>query len=135
MGKEGILSWRARQALNLAASAAAELGHSYVGTEHIILGLAREDTAAASGLRSCSCGYARLRQLVAEAVGTGVPCAAPAQGFTPEARQCIRQATLEAVRLGQREVSPEHLLLALLREEDSAALRLLRSARAWGLTR
>ena len=130
MGKEGILSWRARQALNLAASAAAELGHSYVGTEHILLGLAREDTAAASGLRGCSCGYPRLRQLVAEAVGTGVPCAAPAQGFTPEARQCIRQATLEAVRLGQREVSPEHLLLALLREEDSAALRLLRSAGA-----
>ncbi len=130
MGKEEKLGWSSRRVLDLAAEAAAELGHSYVGTEHILLGLAKEDTGAASCLRSCGCGYPRLRQLVTEAVGTGVPCSAPAQGFTPEARRCIRLATLEAVRLGRREISPEHLLLGLLREEDSAALRLLRSAEA-----
>ena len=128
MGKEEKLSWGSRQVLNLAASAAAELGHSYVGTEHILLGLAREDTGAAAGLRSCGCDYPRLRQLVAETVGTGVPCSVPAQGFTPEARRCIRLATLEAARLGQREIAAEHLLLGLLRDEDNAALRLLQSA-------
>ena len=130
MGKEENLGWGSRQVLNLAASAAAELGHSYVGTEHILLGLAREDTGAAAGLRSCGCDYPRLRQLVTETVGTGAPCSVPAQGFTPEARRCIRMATLEAARLGHRKIAAEHLLLGLLRDEDSTALRLLRSAGA-----
>ena len=130
MAKEEKLSWCSRQVLNLAASTAAELGHSYVGTEHILLGLARGDSGAASGLRSCGCGYPRMRLLVTEAVGTGAPCSSPAQGFTPEARRCIRLAALEAARLGRREITAEHLLLGLLRDEDSAALRLLRSAGA-----
>ncbi len=130
MGKEEKLGWGSRQVLNLAASSAAELGHSYVGTEHILLGLSKGDTGAASGLRGCGCAYPRLRQLVTEAVGTGAPGSFPAQGFTPEARRCIRLAALEAIRLGRREISPEHLLLGLLRDEDSAALRLLRSTGA-----
>ncbi len=130
MGKEERLGWASRQVLNLAASASAELGHSYVGTEHVLLGLAKDDSGAASCLRSCGCGYSRLRQLVAETVGTGSPCSAPAQGFTPEVRRCIRMAALEAARLGRREVTAEHLLLGILREEDNAALRLLKSAGA-----
>ena len=128
MGKEEKLGWGSRQVLSLAASSAAELGHSYVGTEHLLLGLTREDTGAAAGLRGCGCDYPRLRQLVTETVGTGVPCSVPAQGFTPDVRRCIRLATLEAARLGQQEISPDHLLLGLLRDEDNAALRLLRSA-------
>ena len=130
MGKEERLGWGSRQVLDLAAAAAAELGHSYVGTEHILLGLSRDGTGAAPSLRRCGCSYPRLRQLVAEEVGTGVPCSAPAQGFTPEARRCISLAAREAARLGRREVTAGHLLLGLLREEDSAALRLLKRAGA-----
>ena len=130
MGKEEKLGWASRQVLNLAAAAAAELGHSYVGTEHILLGLAKDGSGTAACLRGCGCDYPRLRQLVAEAVGTGAPGSPPAQGFTPEARLCIRLSALEAARLGRREVAAEHLLLGLLREEDSAALRLLKTAGA-----
>ncbi len=128
MGKEEKLTREARQVLNRASEAAAELGHTYVGTEHLLLALGEAGDTAAQYLRSCGIGPGRLRQLVEEAVDLGKPARRPAQGLTPRAKNCLQLAAQEAARMGRREVDTEHLLLGLLRDEDSAALRILRGA-------
>ena len=111
MRYENKLTERAKGAVNLACSAAAEMGHGYVGSEHLLIGLAREGGGIASGfLRSKGFEADKTIELVEKAVGRGVPSGRPAQGFTPEARLCIRLSALEAARLGRREVAAEHLL-------------------------
>jgi len=116
----------ARQALTLAFEAAAELGHSYVGSEHILLGLALEGSgAAARCLRNCGFDGIRLRKLLIGSLGRGSPGARPAQGFTPRAQAVIEAAAAEAESRGQDLVDTQHLLLALLREGDSLGLQLL----------
>lgn len=118
----------ARQALTLAFEAAAELGHSYVGSEHILLGLALEGNgAAARCLRNCGFDGIRLRKLLIGSLGRGSPGARPAQGFTPRAQGVIEAAAAEAESRGQDLVDTQHLLLALLREGDSLGLQLLSS--------
>ncbi len=128
MGKEEKLTREARQVVNRAADEAARLGHSYVGTEHLLLALTEEGDTAAQLLRSCGIGPGRLRELVEETVDLGKPAHRAAQGLTPRAKNCLQLAAQEAARLGRREADTEHLLLGLLRDEDSAALRILRSA-------
>ena len=129
MRYEDRLTERAKSALNLAYQAAAELGHSYVGSEHILLGLAREGQGGASRcLRASGFDSGRILQLVTEAVGKGEAGAQPAQGFTPRAKQIIELATAEAARLGHNYIGTEHLLMGVLREGDSVAVRLLAAA-------
>ncbi len=126
--EDNRLTGQASRALTLAFEAAAELGHSYVGSEHILLGLAMEGTGtAARSLRSCGFDEARIRRLLTDAVGRGAAGFLPAQGFTPRARSVIEAAAAEADNQGQRLVDTQHLLLAILREGDSLALRLLSS--------
>ena len=128
MRGENRLTHQSSRALTLAFEAAAELGHSYVGSEHILLGLAMEGTGtAARSLRSCGFDEGRIRQLLTDAVGRGAAGARPAQGFTPRARSVIEAAAAEAENQGQSLVDTQHLLLAILREGDSLALRLLSS--------
>ena len=123
---ENRLSGQSSRALTLAFEAAAELGHSYVGSEHILLGLAMEGTGtAARCLRSYGFDDKRIRGLLIEAVGRGAAGSRPAQGFTPRAKNVIEAAAAEAESQGQGLVDTQHLLLAILREGDSLALRLL----------
>ncbi len=123
---ENRLSGQSSRALTLAFEAAAELGHSYVGSEHILLGLSMEGTGtAARCLRSCGFDEARIRNLLTEALGRGAAGTRPAQGFTPRAKSIIEAAAAEAENQGQSLVDTQHLLLAILREGDSLALRLL----------
>ena len=113
-------------ALRLARESAAALGHSYVGSEHLLLGLANQEfTPAAAALRRAGAGSQALRAAVAQRVGTGVPSRAPHQGLTPNCCLAIQGAAAESRRLGQWSVSSEHLLLGLLGERDSEACRLL----------
>ncbi len=122
------LTPQSSRALTLAFEAAAELGHSYVGSEHILLGLAMEGTGtAARSLRNYGFDDRRIRTLLTEALGRGAAGTRPAQGFTPRARSVIEAAAAEAESQGQRLVDTQHLLLAILREGDSLALRLLSS--------
>jgi ATP-dependent Clp protease ATP-binding subunit ClpC len=128
MRGDNRLTLQSSRALTLAFEAAAELGHSYVGSEHILLGLAMEGTGtAARSLRSCGFDERRLRGLLTEAVGRGAAGTKPAQGFTPRAKNVIEAAAAEADSQGQSLVDTQHLLLAILREGDSLALRLLSS--------
>ena len=128
MRGDNRLTLQSSRALTLAFEAAAALGHSYVGSEHILLGLAMEGTGtAARSLRSCGFDERRLRSLLTDAVGRGAAGTRPAQGFTPRAKNVIEAAAVEAESQGQSLVDTQHLLLAILREGDSLALRLLSS--------
>ena len=119
----------AREALRLSQQAAAELGHSYVGSEHLLLGLLGErDGAARRALEESGLTLDRARELVVSQVGCGTPGAAPAQGLTPRARGAIQCAVAESLRVGSRQVDTEHLLAGVLRQGDCTAVRLLGAA-------
>ncbi len=113
-------------AIRLAQQNAARLGHSYVGSEHLLLGLAgQEFSPAAMALRRAGADSQTLRAAIAQRVGTGVPAQASFQGLTPNCCLAIQGAVEESRRLGQSAVNSEHLLLGLLRSKGSGASRLL----------
>ena len=113
-------------AIRLAQQNAARLGHSYVGSEHLLLGLAgQEFSPAAMALRRAGAGSQALRAAIAQRVGTGVPAKSSFQGLTPNCCLAIQGAVEESRRLGQRAVNSEHLLLGLLRTKGNGASRLL----------
>ena len=117
---------RAQTALRLAQESAAELGHGYVGSEHLLLGLLREGHGvAAQVLRAAGLDTEALRTAIVRAVGRGAAGDLPSQGLTPRCKHIIELALEETVRLGQPCVGTEHLLLGLLREGDGVALRVL----------
>ena len=121
---------RAQRAIEMAQEAAETLGHSYIGTEHLLLGLAREgDGPAAKILRGNGLDAELLGSLVERFVGRGTPGQSP-QGLTPRAKRVIELALSEAARLGHDYVGTEHLLMGILREPDSAAARLITSTGA-----
>ena len=117
---------RAQSALRLAQEAAEELGHSYVGSEHLLLGLMREEGGAA---HRCLAGQSvtaeKTRETIAGIVGTGLPGLAPPQGLTPRAKRVIENAVGESNRFGGGYVGTEHLLLGILRESGTMAMRVL----------
>ena len=117
----------ARSALRLAHRAAEELGHGYVGSEHLLLGLLEtEDGAARRYLTEYGITAEKIRESIIGAVGMGFPGLAPSQGLTPRARRVIEHAVGE-VR-GGGAVGTEHLLMGILRENGAVAVRVLRAA-------
>ncbi len=130
MKYEDRFTERAKKSLNLAYEAATEYGHSYVGSEHILLGLSREGGgAAAKVLRDNGLDSALIQELIIKNVGRGAN-QQPTQGLTPRAKQIIELATADAARLGHNYVGTEHLLMGILREYDSVAARLILSTGA-----
>ncbi|MGE4484256.1 MAG: ATP-dependent Clp protease ATP-binding subunit [Oscillospiraceae bacterium] len=122
---------RAKSALTLAHEAAAELGHGYVGTEHILLGISRENGgAAARVLREAGLDSVLILSLIEKVVGRGEADDTTPQGLTPRAKRVIELATADASRLGHNYVGTEHLLMGILREYDSAAAKIIVSAGA-----
>ena len=116
---------RASTAITKAHDAARAFGHSYVGTEHLLLGVAREkDGLGARILLSQGLTDQELSRMVAETVGRGVP-GAPEQGLTPRARKVIAQAAEDARRLGHCYIGTEHLLMGLVREYDCAGAQMM----------
>ena len=113
-------------AIRLAQSNASQLGHSYIGSEHLLLGLSYQEYSPAGrllsehGLRS-----AALRAAVAVMVGTGSPMQPLHQGLTANCCLAIQSATAESRRLHQPAVSAEHLLFGLLKHPNCGACRLL----------
>ena len=117
---------RAQSALRLAQAAAEELGHSYVGSEHLLLGLLREEAGAAHRcLAEQSVTQERTRDTIVRIVGAGLPGLAPPQGLTPRAKRVIENAVGESSRTGSGYVGTEHLLLGILRESGTMAMRVL----------
>lgn len=116
----------AQTALRLAQGAAGQLGHSYVGSEHILLGiLSSEDSLARRCLHEQGVSAERVRQTLISFVGKGLSGMPPSQGLTPRARRVIETAAQECAAAGGVSVGTEHLLLGLLREEGTMAARIL----------
>ena len=117
---------RAKTVFELARSAAAELSHDYVGSEHILLGLSREGGGVATKiLREAGLEDRLIYDLILKNVGRGERLETKPQSLTPHAKRIIETAAMEANRLGHGYVSTEHLLMGILREYESVAARLI----------
>jgi ATP-dependent Clp protease ATP-binding subunit ClpC len=114
---------RAEEALRLAQEAGEEMGHGYVGTEHLLLGLLREEEGIAHrALTECGLTDELVCTIVQRSVGTGLSGAAPSQGLTPRAKSAVELAVSEAVRTKTGYIGTEHLLMGILREGNNMAL-------------
>ncbi len=117
---------RAQAALKLAQESSALLGHGYVGSEHLLLGLLKEGQGvAAKVLTRAGLTVDAVQTSISRLVGVGAPGGLPSQGLTPRCKKIIELALTEAHRLGHHYVGTEHLLLGLLREGDGVAARVL----------
>ena len=119
---------RAEEALRLSQEAAEELGHGYVGSEHLLLGLIREEEGIAHRVLSeFGVTDEMVCSVLQRSVGHGVSGAAPSQGLTPRAKSVVELAVSEASRMGSGYIGTEHLLMGLLREGGNMGLRILRT--------
>ena len=120
------LTRRAQNALRLARESSAQLGHGYVGSEHLLLGLLRERRGtAARALQAAGIQETAVRDAIAGLVGVGARGCGPSQGLTPRCRRIVELAAQESNRLGSRYVDTEHLLIGILRDGDGSAARIL----------
>lgn len=119
---------KAEGAIEQARLAAFGLGHSYVGTEHLLLGILRERAGlGARILRDRGLSEHSLKDAISRANGTGEP-GVPTQGLTKHAWQAIEKAAADAARLGHSYIGTEHLLLGILRQPDCGGARALAAA-------
>lgn len=119
----------AEAALRLAQESAAELGHSYVGTEHLLLGIARESRGpGARVLLGQGLTAQVLRGTLVRLIGLGAAGGLPAQGLTPRCRESLELALGEARRCQAGQADTGHLLVGLLQQGENAAKRLITAA-------
>ena len=117
---------KAQNALNHALIAARSFGHSYVGSEHLLIGLTSDsESVSARILASMGVTRAKIIDTVTAAIGTGTPTDVTAADLTPRTKQIIEMSAYTSTRLGHSYIGTEHLLLSLLEESDCAALRVL----------
>src|SRR6266704_3385555 len=117
---------RARQVVVLAQDEARALKHNYIGTEHILLGLLREEEGlAARVLESLDITLEEVRAQVARVVGRGDEVTTGQMPFTPRAKKVLELSTREALSLGHNYIGTEHILLGIVRENDGVAARIL----------
>jgi ATP-dependent Clp protease ATP-binding subunit ClpC len=121
-------SERARRVLTIAQEEARNLNHSYIGTEHILLGLVREEEGvAARVLTNLGIGLSKVRSAVEFIIGRGEKPGSGETGLTPRAKKVIELAIDEARQMGHNYIGTEHLLLGLLREGEGVASSVLDS--------
>jgi ATP-dependent Clp protease ATP-binding subunit ClpC len=117
---------RARQVVVLAQEEARTLKHNYIGTEHILLGLLREEEGlAARVLEGLEITVEEVRNQVIRIVGAGEEVTSGQIPFTPRAKKVLELALREALSLGHNYIGTEHILLGLVRENEGVAARIL----------
>ena len=117
---------RARRVVVLAQEEARMLNHNYIGTEHILLGLAREgEGVAARALESLGISLEAVRQQVEEIIGRGQEAPSGHIPFTPRAKKVLELSLREAQQLGHNYIGTEHILLGLIREGSGVAAQVL----------
>ncbi len=105
---------------------AGQMGHTYVGTEHLLLGLLSDSSSAAASILSrFSVTYGAVEKKIAELIGTGEPTAVSGSQLTPAAKRCIRFAKRTACDVSDTKVGTEHLLCAILNQQNSTARSIL----------
>ena len=118
---------RAEKALELAAELAAEFGHNYIGTEHILYGLVKEGSGVASQVLNLQeVTSEKVAEAIEVLIGRGDPIEDETTiGFTPRSKRVIENAFIEARKLGSEFIGTEHLLIGIMREGDSVAVRIM----------
>ncbi len=117
---------KANRAVNFAIKAAEAYGHNYVGSEHLLLGLLREESGVASKtLHEKNITADGVDALIRETIGTGSPTRLTPEDFTPRFKRILENAFQISRRMGNTFVGTEHLLVSLLRESDSYAVRFI----------
>jgi len=117
---------RARRVLVLAQEEARQLNHSFIGTEHILLGLIHEgEGVAAKALDSLGITLEAVREKVEEAIGMTGATPSGSPPFTPRAKKVLELSLREALQLGHSYIGTEHMLLGLVREGDGVAAQVL----------
>ena len=123
---EDRFTQRAKNVLNIAHESAADLGHGYVGSEHLLLGIAIDNGgSAAKVLREAGIDRELIRDSIIKFVGKGEKDSTTVQGLTPRAKRIIELAAAEASRLNHNYVGTEHILMGILREYDSVASKII----------
>ncbi len=117
---------RARKVVVLAQEEARHFNHNYIGTEHLLLGLLREDEGvAAKALTSLNVTLDDVRDQVESIVGYGEENTGGQAPFTPRSKKVLELALREALQLGHNYIGTEHILLGLVRESEGVAARVL----------
>ena len=116
---------RAKKAIEIANELAMELGHNYIGTEHVLYGLAKEGSGVASKvIENQSITPDMIIDKIVELIGHEMPIEGTL-GFTPRTKRVIENAFIETRKLGYNYIGTEHILIGILREADSVATRIL----------
>ena len=119
---------KAQSALELSLDNARRLGHTYVGSEHLLLGLVGEtEGVSAKLLSSHNIGFDQVKKAVLEVAGLGVAGVVSASDLTPSARRIIERSAHIAKKHEQKVIGTEHLLLALAEESECVGVRILES--------
>ena len=118
---------RAEKAIEIANDIALELGHNYIGTEHILYGLCKEGTGVASRvIENQGVTADDILQEIEMLIGTNEPLNSnESLGFTPRSKRIIENAFIEARKLGSEFIGTEHILIGIMREGDSVAVRIM----------
>ncbi len=117
---------KANNAINLAIESAQEFGHTYVGSEHILLGLLKNnDGVAYTVLSQCGAAEDKLTELIVQETGTGDITRLTPDDFTPRTKRVLQTAIMQASRMGHNYVGTEHILIALISDSESYAVSFL----------
>lgn len=120
---------KANKSLNAAVKAAEDLGHTYIGSEHILLGLLSDtSTVAGAVLAAHNITYADIEEELKRSIGVGVPTELQPDDFTPRSKNILETSVAFARQMGQQLVGTEHVLLAIAREGSCSATLLLSRA-------
>ena len=119
---------KANDALNNAITAAENLGHTYVGSEHILLGLLKESGGMAyTALSAKKINYGEVETIIKNSMGIGSPTVLSPNDFTPRAKNIIDTAILQGRGMGHSYIGTEHILMGIIREGTGAATEILAS--------
>ncbi len=122
---------KANDAINFAIDEASSMGHTYIGTEHILLGLLEEKTGvAATALNQCGVEEEAIRDRILTTIGKGVPTSLTPEDFTPRTKRVMQSAVINSAHSGHNFVGTEHLLLSLISERDSYAVKFIEESGA-----
>ncbi len=122
----GRFTEKAEKAISLAQEGAMQMGHNYVGTEHLLLGLVREGTGIASRvLMSQGVTEEKILKEIEDLIGMGQSEGQQPLGYTPRTKKVLELSFKEARRMNQNFIGTEHLLLGVMKEGESVAVRML----------
>ena len=118
---------KANNAINIAMSEAGNMGHTYIGSEHLVLGMLDAGSGVAhAALTGKKMTFEAYRRSIISTVGAGEKTVLTPEDFTPRCKKALETSIVKARMLGQSDVGTEHILVVLAKERDSYGMRLLR---------